>query len=171
MAPNRGCAIGCSRRRAADVAAVKPTYCLRPSKNVAGTPGRERKPRALLPAPWPPRSPQIRRRRRRGRNSCGLAGGGLAARAGTVVALPGVMKILWATDFSPRASGAGAVAGELARLTGGSVDVVHVLAPRTTDILALAADAALLDDAAVASVQARLASEARALQTAGLTAT
>ncbi len=81
------------------------------------------------------------------------------------------MKILWATDFSPRASGAGAVAGELARLTGGSVDVVHVLAPRTTDILALAADAALLDDAAVASVQARLASEARALQTAGLTAT
>ncbi len=81
------------------------------------------------------------------------------------------MKILWATDFSPRANGAGAVAGELARLTGGSVEVVHVLPPRTTDILALAADAVLLDEAAVASLQARAAAEAQALKAAGANAT
>ncbi len=81
------------------------------------------------------------------------------------------MKILWATDLSRRANGAGSVAGELARLTGGSVEVAHVLAPRTTDILALVADAALLDEAAAGTLQARLAAEARALQAAGANAT
>jgi len=80
------------------------------------------------------------------------------------------MKILWATDFTPRARGAGQVAGELARLTGGTVEAVHVLAPRTTDLLALGADAALMDEDAARNAQARLAAEGRALEDSGVTA-
>ena len=81
------------------------------------------------------------------------------------------MKILWATDFSPRAHGAGQIAGELARMTGGSVEVVHVLAPRTADLLAIAADAGVLDEEVARSVEARTAAEARALEQAGVSAT
>jgi nucleotide-binding universal stress UspA family protein len=80
------------------------------------------------------------------------------------------MKILWATDFSLAAQGAGQVAGELARLTGGSVDVAHVLAPNTTDILALSADAVLMDEEAARRAEARTAEEARRLEEAGLKA-
>ena len=78
------------------------------------------------------------------------------------------MKILWATDFSPVARGAGQLAGELATLTGGSVEVAHVLAPRTTEILALAADAVLLDEEVERSAQARTAAEGRRLEAAGV---
>jgi nucleotide-binding universal stress UspA family protein len=81
------------------------------------------------------------------------------------------MKILWATDFTPRAQGAGRVAGELARLTGGSVEVVHVLGPRATDVLALTADAGLLDEEAERSAEAQAAAEAKALAAGGVTAT
>jgi nucleotide-binding universal stress UspA family protein len=81
------------------------------------------------------------------------------------------MKILWATDFTPRAHGAGQIAGELARITGGSVEVVHVLAPRTTDLLAIAADAGVLDEDVARSVEARTAAEAKALVEAGVSAT
>jgi hypothetical protein len=63
---------------------------------------------------------------------------------GTTVAIFSSMKILWATDFTPRAEGAGRVAGELARMTGGSIEVAHVLAPRPADLLAIAADAGLM---------------------------
>lgn len=81
------------------------------------------------------------------------------------------MKILWATDFTPRARGAGQIAGELARLTGGSVEVVHVLAPRTTDLLAIAADAGLLEEDVAASAETRTAAEAAVLAEAGVRAT
>jgi nucleotide-binding universal stress UspA family protein len=81
------------------------------------------------------------------------------------------MRILWATDFTPRAHGAGQIAGQLARLTGGSVEVVHVLAPRTTDLLAIAADSGVLDEEVTRSVEARVAAEARALGEAGVSAT
>jgi nucleotide-binding universal stress UspA family protein len=81
------------------------------------------------------------------------------------------MKILWATDFSRCATDAGRVANELARLTSGTVEVAHVLAPRTTDLLALAADAGLMDEEAARSTEARLAGEARMLQDAGVKAT
>ena len=47
------------------------------------------------------------------------------------------MKILCATDFSERARGAGRVAVDLARLTGGTVELVHVVGPRASDVLAL----------------------------------
>jgi nucleotide-binding universal stress UspA family protein len=80
------------------------------------------------------------------------------------------MKILWATDFTSRAGGAGQVAGEMARLTGGSVELVHVLAPRTTELLALAADAGLLDEEAGRSAEARLSAEARGLELGGVKA-
>jgi nucleotide-binding universal stress UspA family protein len=81
------------------------------------------------------------------------------------------MKILWATDFTPRAQGAGRVAGELAHMSGGSVEVVHVLLPRTTELLAIAADAGLLEEDVARSAEARVAAEARALTEAGIAAT
>jgi nucleotide-binding universal stress UspA family protein len=77
------------------------------------------------------------------------------------------MKILWATDFTRRAQDAGQVSGELARLTGGTVEAVHILAPRTTELLALGADAALMDEEAARSAEARLVAEARALEEGG----
>ncbi len=80
------------------------------------------------------------------------------------------MKILWATDFSRAAQDAGQAAGELARLTSGSVEVVHVLAPQTTDILALAADAVLMDEEAARIAETRTADDARRLESAGVTA-
>lgn len=80
------------------------------------------------------------------------------------------MKILWATDFTGRARDAGRVACELGRLTGGTVEAVHVLAPRTTDVLALGADAVLLDDEAARNAEARLAAEARGLEEGGVKA-
>ena len=73
------------------------------------------------------------------------------------------MKILCATDFSERARAAGRVAVDLARLTGGTVELVHVIGPRASDVLALSTDARTIeagirDDAAV-----RLAAEREAL--------
>jgi nucleotide-binding universal stress UspA family protein len=81
------------------------------------------------------------------------------------------MKILWATDFSACARDAGRVARELAGLTGGTVEAAHVLAPRTTDVLALAADAVLMDQEAARSAESRLAGEARAPEEGGAKAT
>ena len=56
------------------------------------------------------------------------------------------MKILCPTDFSPRARAAAQVALALAQRTGGSVELLHVVPPRTTDIVALATDAAVFDE-------------------------
>ncbi len=81
------------------------------------------------------------------------------------------MKILWATDFTPRAHGAGQIAGELARMTDGSVEVVHVIPARTTDLLAVAADTGVLDEEITRSAEAQVAAEARALAGAGAKAT
>ncbi|MES1166290.1 MAG: universal stress protein [Verrucomicrobiota bacterium] len=78
------------------------------------------------------------------------------------------MKILAAIDFTAGGQGAAIVAGELARLARGSVELVHVLAPGTTDLLALAADAGLLDQQAEASTEARLTAEASALAHGGV---
>jgi nucleotide-binding universal stress UspA family protein len=90
---------------------------------------------------------------------------------GTTVAIFSSMKILWATDFTPRAEGAGRVAGELARMTGGSIEVAHVLAPRPADLLAIAADAGLMQEEVARSAGGRTAAEARALAEAGVPAT
>jgi nucleotide-binding universal stress UspA family protein len=78
------------------------------------------------------------------------------------------MKILAAIDFTAGGQGAANVAGELARLTRGSVELVHVLPPGTTDLLAIAADAGLLEQQAEASAEARLTAESRALEQGGV---
>lgn len=80
------------------------------------------------------------------------------------------MKILAAIDFTTRGEGARQVAAQLAQLTRGSVELVHVLPPAATDVLALAADAGLLERQATASAEARVAAEAHALKHAGVEA-
>jgi len=69
------------------------------------------------------------------------------------------MKILAAVDFTPRGTAAAQVAVDLARRIQGSVELVHVTGPRAADILAVAADAGVLDEGARADVDARLAAE------------
>ena len=77
------------------------------------------------------------------------------------------MKILCATDFSPRARAAGQVAVDLARLTSGSIELLHVVAPPPADVIALAADAGLFQEEVRQNAEVRLATEARALAAAG----
>ena len=77
------------------------------------------------------------------------------------------MKILCPTDFSERARAAAQVAVDLASRTRGAVELFHVVPPRTTDRVALAADGAALDDALRSEGQARLAAECRELAGAG----
>ena len=55
------------------------------------------------------------------------------------------MKIVCATDFTPRGQAAAQVSVDLARRTGGWVELVHVMKPGTVDVLALAADAVVLE--------------------------
>jgi nucleotide-binding universal stress UspA family protein len=81
------------------------------------------------------------------------------------------MKILCATDFTPRASVASNVALDLARLTSGSVEVLHVVPPRTTDMIALAADAAVLDGQVRSDAEARLTGQCRELAGTGVPVT
>ena len=69
------------------------------------------------------------------------------------------MKILCAVDFTPRSQSAAQVAVDLARRTQGSVELVHVTGPRATDILAVAADAGVLDEQVRSDIDARLAAE------------
>jgi nucleotide-binding universal stress UspA family protein len=66
------------------------------------------------------------------------------------------MKILCATDFSPRARSAANVALELARRTHGSVELVHVHTPRAADLQALAAEGGLLESELRSEIGARL---------------
>jgi nucleotide-binding universal stress UspA family protein len=75
------------------------------------------------------------------------------------------MKILCAVDLTPRSQAAGQVAVDLARRTQGSVELVHVTGPRAADILAVAADAGILDERVRAEVDARLAAECDRLAT------
>jgi nucleotide-binding universal stress UspA family protein len=81
------------------------------------------------------------------------------------------MKILCATDFTPRARIATNVALELARITSGSVELFHVVATRTADMLALAADAGVLEEYVRRDAEARLAALEGELATTGLRVT
>ena len=81
------------------------------------------------------------------------------------------MKIVCATDFTPRGQAAAQVAVDLARRTGGWVELVHVMKPGTVDILALAADAVVLEAEVRSSVEARLARECDRLSTADIPVT
>jgi nucleotide-binding universal stress UspA family protein len=78
------------------------------------------------------------------------------------------MKILSPIDFSERGRSAARVAVDLARRTRGAVELFHVVPPRTTDRVALAADAASLDDALRRDGEARLAAECRELAVPGV---
>jgi nucleotide-binding universal stress UspA family protein len=77
------------------------------------------------------------------------------------------MKILCPIDFSARARVAVEVAVALARRTRGSVELLHVVPPRTTDVIALGADAAVFDDKIRSDAQARLAAECREIPGGG----
>ena len=81
------------------------------------------------------------------------------------------MKIVCATDFTPRGQAAAQVAVDLARRTGGWVELVHVMKPGTVDVLALAADAVVLEAEVRAEVEARLARECDLLSTADIPVT
>ena len=81
------------------------------------------------------------------------------------------MKIVCATDFTPRGQAAAQVAVDLARRTGGWVELVHVMKPGTVDVLALAADAVVLEAEVRASVEDRLARECDRLSTADIPVT
>src|SRR5437763_1096063 len=78
------------------------------------------------------------------------------------------MKIVCATDFTPRGQAAAQIAVDIARRTRGWVELVHVMKPGTVDILALAADAVVLEAEVRADVEARLAAECDRLSTAGV---
>jgi nucleotide-binding universal stress UspA family protein len=81
------------------------------------------------------------------------------------------MKILCATDFTPRARIASNIALELARITSGSIELFHVVAPRTADMLALAADAGVLEEYVRSDAEARLAALGGELGATGLPVT
>src|SRR5450432_2831506 len=73
------------------------------------------------------------------------------------------MKILCATDFSERADVAVRIAAALAKWSGGSLEVVHVVPPLQLGYAALAADALVMDQEVRESVRERLAALAAAL--------
>ncbi len=81
------------------------------------------------------------------------------------------MKIVCATDFTPRGQAAAQIAVDLARRTRGWVELVHVMKPGTVDILALTADAVVLESEVRADVESRLARECDRLSTAGVPVT
>ena len=75
------------------------------------------------------------------------------------------MRILCATDFSEPAEAAVRIAVDLAQRTSGSVELVHVLPPPTAtrDLQALAADAAVFDEAVRTAARDRLSAATRQL--------
>jgi nucleotide-binding universal stress UspA family protein len=81
------------------------------------------------------------------------------------------MKIVCATDFTPRGQAAAQVAVDLARRTRGSVELVHVMKAVPIDILALTADAVVLEAEVRGDVEARLARECDRLSTADIPVT
>lgn len=80
------------------------------------------------------------------------------------------MKILCPTDFSPRSHVAAQVALALAQRTAGTVEILHVVSPRT-DPGALAIHAALLEERIRNSAQASLEAECRALSSGTVSVT
>jgi nucleotide-binding universal stress UspA family protein len=81
------------------------------------------------------------------------------------------MKIVCAVDFTDRSRAAAQVAVDLARRAGGSVELVHVMKRGSVDILALAADAVVLEEEVRAEVEARLRAEAERFSAAGVPVT
>ena len=77
------------------------------------------------------------------------------------------MKIVCATDFTPRAQSAARVAVELARRIGGSVELVRVYSPRPADVQVLTAELGLLEHEVRDSVEAHLRALARELNEPG----
>lgn len=73
------------------------------------------------------------------------------------------MKIICATDFTPRARSAARVAIDLARATGGSVELVHIAATPSADIQALTVDVGVFEHEIREGLKTKLAAEAREL--------
>ncbi len=83
------------------------------------------------------------------------------------VALVHVVKIVSGIDFSPHARSVGKAAIDLARRTGGSVELVHVVDPPSTHIQATSVDVDALERTVYRGAEARLTVEARELAGAG----
>src|SRR5579863_9934933 len=81
------------------------------------------------------------------------------------------MKIICAVDFTDRSRAAAQVAVEFARRAGGSVELVHVMKPGTVDVLALAADAVVLEKEVRAEAESRLRAESARLSIASVPVT
>jgi len=81
------------------------------------------------------------------------------------------MKILCAVEFGVRAQATARVARDLARRTSGSVELVHVVPPRATTVLAMAVDAAVLDDSVREDGRTRLEALGREVAAAGVPVT
>ena len=81
------------------------------------------------------------------------------------------MKIVCAVDFTERSRAAAQVAVDLARRAGGSVELVHVMKLGTVDVLALTADAVVLEEEVRAELEARLRAESARLATASVPVT
>ena len=71
------------------------------------------------------------------------------------------MKIVCATDFAPHARSVAKAAIELARRTGGSVELVHVIDPPSAHVQAPSVDVDVLERALWQCVEAKLAVEAQ----------
>ncbi len=82
-----------------------------------------------------------------------------------------VMKILCATDFQPRARAATRLACELACLTGGSVELLHVVDPMRGDVIGLVPSAGEIQDEIRREGEASLAAEAHDLERTGVVVT
>jgi nucleotide-binding universal stress UspA family protein len=78
------------------------------------------------------------------------------------------VKILCAVDFGDRAAAAARVAGELARRTSGSVELVHVVPPAAASVEALAVDTAVLDARVRDVARARLTALGQEVAAAGV---
>ena len=77
------------------------------------------------------------------------------------------MKIMCATDFTPRARAAAKVAVDLARLTAGSVELVQIVAARSSDIRVLTVDVRVLEHETRQALKDKLAAESLALAKTG----
>ena len=97
--------------------------------------------------------------------------GGLHREACAHPEFPTTMRILCPTDFSMPARAAAQLAVALARPTIGSVELLHVVPPRTTDIGAVATGASVREDKVCSDARARLAAECRELATDGVEVT
>ncbi|HXI55866.1 MAG TPA: universal stress protein [Polyangia bacterium] len=81
------------------------------------------------------------------------------------------MKILCPTDFGPRALAAAAVASELARRTGGALELFHVLPVRSQPLSDLIAEGGALDEEIRSQRREQLYLQCEEIQRAGIEAT